>query len=168
MGERIFNEVLNMSCFVCNVSDQSVGVIYQLQWSQQIFTSFKVVQTSDDGGERPALTDAAQCCHHPVAVIMDVKHRTLLLQSATANRKWDQDKPPSPSCIESSALYLPSQFRPDHIFPVFDPLRQSCLLSVALTAHHQLLLNASHTHTKCVEYFQLGNGLKLKCAAELN
>lgn len=62
---------------------ETVRVIYQLQWSQHIFAGFKVVQTGDDGAERSALTNAAQRCHHPVAVIMDVKCQTLLLQDAT-------------------------------------------------------------------------------------
>lgn len=42
-------------------------------------------------------------------------------------------------------FYLTSQFGSDGVLPGFDPLRQSRLLSVAPTVHHQLLLNMSHT-----------------------
>lgn len=63
--------------------------IYQLQWRQQIFAGFEVVQTGDDGGERSAVTDAVQRSDDPVAVIMDVKRRTLLLKDATKT-VWTQ------------------------------------------------------------------------------
>ncbi len=63
----------NAECFRCVWR-------YQLQRGQQVFAGFKVVQTSHDGGERPAVADAVQRSDYPVAIIVDVKHRTLLLK----------------------------------------------------------------------------------------
>lgn len=55
---------------------------HQLQGSQQVSAGFNVVQTSNDGGKRPATTNTAQGCHDPVAVVMDVKGWTSLLQDS--------------------------------------------------------------------------------------
>lgn len=57
-----------------------VQMFYQLQGGQQVLGGFKVVQTVNDGGQRPAAADTTQRSRDAISVIMDVESWTLLLE----------------------------------------------------------------------------------------
>lgn len=92
------------------------------------------------------MTKAAQCCHHSVAVVMDVKGWTFLLQDRTGTETGSEADTDTVASLWTRLLfYQAKQFRLNGILPVLNSLRQSRLLGVSSTVHHQLFLNASHT-----------------------